>query len=162
MLRALEDYLDRLNGLHADISHAIEGLPQAALDWVLDDDMNSLGVLVVHLTGAERYWIGDVAAGDPSGRDRAAEFEASGMDEATLKQRLATVSAYVRGVLEQLTLPELEAVRTSPRDGREFSVAWCLAHALEHMAIHLGHIQIIRQLWDQRQRVGSDETSGPG
>jgi ankyrin repeat protein len=29
-------------------------------------------------------------------------------------------------------------------------VAWCLAHALEHTALHLGHMQITRQLWEQR------------
>ena len=151
MLQVLEDYLGRLSALHAEIAHAIEGLPQAALDWVPGAEMNSLGVLVVHLAGAERYWIGDVVGGDPSGRDRNAEFRTSGMDGAVLKQRLDDSLAYVRGVLEQLTLPELEATRASPRDGREFTVAWCLAHALEHTAIHLGHIQIIRQLWDQQQ-----------
>jgi uncharacterized damage-inducible protein DinB len=151
MLQVLGDYLDRLNGLHAEIAHAIEGLPQAALDWVPGAEMNSLGVLVVHLTGAERYWIGDVAVGDPSGRDRNAEFRTSGMDGAVLKQRLDDSLAYIRSVLDRLTSTELEAMRTSPRDGREFTVAWCLAHALEHTALHLGHIQIIRQLWDQQQ-----------
>jgi ankyrin repeat protein len=59
--------------------------------------------------------------------------------------------SYSRGVLEQLTLQDLAALRVSPRDGQEFTVAWCLAHALEHMAVHLGHMQIMRQLWDQRQ-----------
>ena len=29
-----QDYLDRLQELHADITQAIEGLPGAALDWV--------------------------------------------------------------------------------------------------------------------------------
>ncbi len=113
--------------------------------------MNSIGALVVHLTGAERYWIGDVAGRDPSGRDRAAEFRARGLDEAELKRRLDGSLAYARGLLEGLTLQDLDAARVSPRDGREFTVAWCLAHALEHTAIHLGHIQIIRQLWDQQQ-----------
>ena len=30
-------------------------------------------------------------------------------------------------------------------------VAWALLHALEHTAIHLGHMQIMRQLWEQRR-----------
>lgn len=148
MLRVLGDYLERLDGLHAEIAHAIEGLPQTALDWVPGADMNSLGVLVIHLTGAERYWIGDVAGGDPSGRDRDAEFETSGMNGAILKQCLDDSSAYIRSVLGQLTLQDIGTTRISPRNGKEFTVAWCLAHALEHTAIHLGHIQIIRQLWD--------------
>jgi len=28
-------------------------------------------------------------------------------------------------------------------------VAWALAHALEHTALHLGHIQIGRELWQE-------------
>jgi uncharacterized damage-inducible protein DinB len=152
MLTALGDYLERLQALHADIERAIEGLPQAALDWVPGPDVNSLCVLVVHLIGAERYWIGDVVGGDPSDRDRAAEFRVRGLDGAALRKRLDDVLAHSRGVLEQLTLQDLATLRVSPRDGREFTVAWCLAHAMEHTAIHLGHMQIIRQLWDQRQK----------
>jgi len=149
----LGDYLERLQDLHGAIERAIEGLPQTALDWVPGLEMNSLGVLVVHVVGAERYWIGDVVARDPSGRDREAEFRARGLDAATLKDRLANSLAYCRGALEGLTLQDLETPRTSPRDGRTFTVAWSLAHAPEHTALHLGHIQITRQLWEQRQEV---------
>jgi hypothetical protein len=31
-------------------------------------------------------------------------------------------------------------------------VGWALLHALEHTAIHLGHIQITQQLWDQKNK----------
>jgi len=67
VLPILEDYLERLQALHESIESAIEGLPQAALDWVPGPDMNSFAVLVTHVAGAERYWIGDVAGRDPSG-----------------------------------------------------------------------------------------------
>jgi uncharacterized damage-inducible protein DinB len=145
-----EAYLDRLQGLHDNILQAIEGLPPAALDWIPGPDMNSIAVLVVHTVGAERYWVGDVVARDPSGRDRTAEFRAQGLDAATLKKCLNETLAHTRGVLEGLTLRDLEAIRISPRDGREYTVAWALAHALEHTAMHVGHIQITRQLWEQR------------
>lgn len=147
-----EAYFERLEALHADAKRAIAGLPQDALDWVAGPDVNPLGALVVHLTGAERYWIGDVVGGEPSGRDRAAEFEARGWDEAVLTLRLDETLAHCRAVLGGLTLEELAELRTSPRDGRQFSVAWSLAHALEHTALHLGHIQIVRQLWEQQGR----------
>lgn len=150
MVSVLENYLERLQALHADIERTIEGLPPPALDWVPGPDMNSLGVLAVHVAGAERYWIGDVVGRDPSGRDRAAEFRTRGLDAAALKACLAETLAYSQAVLERLTLPDLEATRVSLRDGREFTVAWCLAHALEHTALHLGQMQITRQLWEQQ------------
>ena len=145
MLSILEDYLERLQALHADMRSAIEGLPQEALDWVPGKDINSLCALVVHTAGAERYWIGDVVGGEPSGRDRAAEFRTHGLDGATLKARLAAALAHSQTVLEELTLPDLEETYVSPRDGRQFTGAWCLAHAVEHTALHLGHMQIPRQ-----------------
>lgn len=151
MLPVLIDYLDRLQALHADMHHALDGLSQAALDWSPGPDMNSLAVLAVHSAGAERYWIGDVAGRDPSERDRAAEFHTRGLDAAALTARLDATFAHSRTVLEGLTSSELEALRPSSRDGRGVTVAWALAHALEHTAVHVGHMQIVRQLWDQRQ-----------
>jgi uncharacterized damage-inducible protein DinB len=145
------DFLNRLDELHTNIEQSINDLPQEALDWKPGATMNSISVLIVHLTGAERYWIGDVAVGDPSSRDRAAEFRVSGISTQTLQQRLVISSAYAQRVIARLTLEDFEQDCVSPRDGRKFTVAWALLHALEHTAIHLGHIQITRQLWEQQQ-----------
>ena len=114
------------------------------------EDMNSLAVLATHTAGAERYWISDVAGQNPSDRDRDAEFRASGLDQATLKQRLDDVLVAVEKTLESLTLEDLEADRVSHRNQRTFTVGWSILHAMEHTAMHLGHMQMLRQLWDQR------------
>lgn len=151
MIPAIEDYLDRLGKLHADIQSVIEGLPPEALDWVPGSDANSLCALAVHVAGAERYWIGDVVGRDPSHRDRSAEFRAQGLDATTLITRLANTLDHSRSVLEGLRLVELEDERISPRDGRRVRVAWAMAQALSHTAEHLGQMQLTRQWWDQRQ-----------
>ncbi|MBE0411071.1 MAG: DUF664 domain-containing protein [Anaerolineales bacterium] len=62
----LVNYLMNLEELHAEIRDAIKGLAQEALDWNTGNNMNSLAVLVIHIIGAERYWIGDVICGDDS------------------------------------------------------------------------------------------------
>lgn len=142
-----EDYLNILQACHTDVLKALDGLPPAALDWVSGPEMNSISVLVFHLTGAERYWIGDVAAQEPSDRDRDSEFKVHDVGMDVIRKRLDDSLAYARKTLEKLTLQDLEASRTSPRDGRKFTVAWALLHALEHTNLHLGHIQITRQLW---------------
>jgi uncharacterized damage-inducible protein DinB len=147
---AFDSCYDRLAALHAEIEQALDGLPPEALDWSPGPDMNSLAVLVVHTTGAERYWIGDVAAGVPSGRDRDAEFRTQGVDAAQLRARLAETLDLSRRFLEGLSVEQLEEARVSPRSTRTFTVAWCLAHALEHTGQHAGQIQMTRQLWDQR------------
>ncbi len=153
MHRVFEDYFIRLEVLHASVEKAIAGLPPSALDYVPGPDMNSLTILVTHLAGAERYWIGDVAGQEPSGRIREKEFQARGMVEADLRHRLAEVLAHSRSVLERLSLNDLDAERTSERDGRTMTVAEALFHALEHTGLHTGQIQITRQLVDARREA---------
>lgn len=144
------DYLLNLKEIHADIRNAIQGLLPEELDWSSGTEMNSLTVMVVHLMGAERYWIGDVILGESSGRDRDSEFMVRGLSEADLVSRLGEIEIYVQKALETLSLQELQAKRTSPRNGREVTVGWALCHALKHTALHSGHIQLTRQMWERR------------
>jgi hypothetical protein len=143
-----EDYLNNLYELHSDIEKALEGLTPAALDWVPQPGMNSIGVMVFHLTSAERFLIGDMIAGDNSNRDRDAEFKVQGLGMSALVKRLTDNRAYIFGVLAGLTLADLEARRMF-RNQREVTVGWVLGHALKHTATHLGQIQLTRELWDK-------------
>ena len=143
-----KDYLNLLQDCHNSILEALEGLVPDALDWNPGPDMNSISVLIFHLTGAERYWIGDIAAQDPTERDRDAEFRVHDVEMDVLKKRLANNLEYARIVLDKINIQDLETTRTSA-NGREFTVAWALLHALDHATLHLGQIQITRQLWEQ-------------
>jgi hypothetical protein len=146
-----EDYLTNLQELHKDILSTLEGLPSTALDWTPPGSgYNSLNVLIVHLTASARYWLGDVVAREPSGRVREAEFQFNGLSLDELRNRLAGSLDYARRALEKLTFPDLETSRIAPHNGRETTVGWALAHALIHTALHVGHIQITRQLWEQQ------------
>jgi uncharacterized damage-inducible protein DinB len=146
------DCFDRLGTLHAEIEKAIVGLPQEALDWSPGPGMNSMAVLVVHTAGAERYWIGDVIGQDDSGRVRDEEFMTKGLDETALCGKLAAALEHSRGVLADLSVTDLDQPRRSARHGEDFTAGWALVHALEHTAVHTGHIQLMRQLWDQSQQ----------
>ena len=141
--------LDEYAALHAEIVKAIDELPAEALDWVPGPEMNSLSVLVAHLTGSERYWIGDVARGDPSGRDREAEFRVKGMTAEALKKRVADLDAYEAAAFETMQLGDLEEMRIAPRGGRQVTVAGALLHPLQHTGQHVGHIEILKQQWMQ-------------
>jgi uncharacterized damage-inducible protein DinB len=147
------NYLNILQQCHSDIQKALDGLPPAALDWSPGPEMNSISVLVFHLTGAERYWIGDVAAQDSTERDRDAEFKVRDVDVNVLKKRLVDNLEYARTALEKFSVQNLETTRVSARDGHEFTVAWALLHALEHSTLHLGQIQLTRQLWEQSSKT---------
>lgn len=149
MLTYFADYFSLLQICHNDIHKALNGLPSEALDWIPGKDMNSISVLVFHLTGAERFWIGDVAAQEPSNRNRDAEFKVHDLGTEVLKERLDETLAYAKTTLEKFSLQDLETPRHLPQTDREFTVGWALLHALEHATEHKGQIQLTRQLWEQ-------------
>jgi uncharacterized damage-inducible protein DinB len=132
-----------------EILKTIEGLPTTALDWSPAPEANSISVLVFHVSGSERYWIGDVAMGEPSDRDREAEFRARGFEAEVLKAKLDASLEYAQTALERLTLDDLEQTRPVLRGGRTVTVAYALLHTLEHAREHVGHIQLTGQLWKQ-------------
>jgi uncharacterized damage-inducible protein DinB len=147
-----EVYSGTLQSLHAEFERLIDGLSQTALDWQPGQDMNSLAVLLAHVAGSERYWIGDVAGQEPSHRVREEEFRTQMQDAAALRRRLADALAHSQQILQRLTMQDLEQERESSLHGRTYTVAYALMHALEHMGTHLGHAQLVRQLWDQREK----------
>jgi uncharacterized damage-inducible protein DinB len=143
------DYLERLADLHQDCHVALTDVPDAAINWVPAANMNSLAVLITHLTGAERYWIGDVAVGDPSDRIRAAEFEVTDADAQSLRSRLDEALAYAQDALREFSIEKLDEQRMLRMHNFECTVGWALLHALEHSALHTGQVQLTRQLWEQ-------------
>ena len=141
------DCLNNLQELHNDVVKALEGLPAEALDWSPKAGVNSITALVVHMTGAERFLFGEIIGGQSLNRNRDAEFLTKNMTLETLMQRLADNRPYIAGVLEPLTLVDLEG--KCILRSRQVTVGWVIGHALKHTATHLGHIQVMRDMWDQ-------------
>ena len=150
MDKLFAEMLDRLNAVHQIIEEAVAGLPAEAIDWTPGPNLNSLGVLLAHTLASERYWIGDVAGRDPSGRARDDEFVTQGVTAAEFLSRSQVILAHSQAVLKRLSLTELGDSRPRPDGDRTVTVAWAILHALEHAALHAGHIEITRQLWDRR------------
>jgi uncharacterized damage-inducible protein DinB len=151
----ISDYLSCIDAQHERMKQALTDLPLEAVDWQPLASMNTIGVLVVHTCGSARYWVGDVVAGEPVPRDRAAEFASRGIAAPELVTRLADNRDYIRKVLESLQPEQLESVRKTPRHPDGCTVMWVLLHVLEHTALHAGHIQMLRKLWDERNTAST-------
>ncbi len=150
MIPFYEALAERFHDLHEEIRNDLNSLPPEALDWIPGHEMNSVSVIIVHLTGAERFLIGDVIMQDPSNRNRDGEFLVKGMTKVDLNRRLNETESYTMAALEKLNLTALETKRMHPRRGEEVSVAWAILHALDHVATHVGHINLTTQLWQQK------------
>ena len=151
MQKFYEALFDQLQARHRELLKILDELPPEAYDWKPVHGMNSMAVLIFHMTGGERYWIGDVVKGEDSHRDRDAEFKVSGLSRETLKQRIIDLEAYEKTVLEGMKVEQLDEERLSPRHDRKYSVAWGLMHALEHTSEHVGHIHVMNDLWKARK-----------
>ena len=129
-------------------------LPPEAFNWRPlegDESTNSLASTLAHLTGSERYWVGEVAGERPAHRDRDAEFRVRAASAAELQALLDQAAAVTRDTLSTLAPAKLdETVKAGMRDERAVTRRWAVVHALEHIAVHVGHMQLTRQLWQAR------------
>jgi len=124
------------------IQRCLDVLPEAAI-WRRDDDAsNSIGNLLLHLSGNIGQWIVSGVGGAPDARVRRAEFEArEGDGGAALMERLL---ATVRDA--DAVLASLDAVRLAERctiQGRDVTVLDAVYHVVEHFSMHTGQIILL-------------------
>ena len=158
MLSELDNYRQRIEDLRGQVRDLVAGLPAEALNWrPLSGEgeglTNSLAVLVAHVAGAERFWIGEVVGGLPASRDREAEFATKAEDAGELVHLLEATGAETRHVLARLEPSDLDGERVAR--GRTIPVRWCILHVVDHTALHLGHMQLTYQLWRGGEGVPS-------
>lgn len=127
------------------LRHAVESMPADALWWRPHEHANSVGNLLIHLTGNLRQWIVSGVGGAPDARHRASEFAArGGADAATLLADLERVLDDVDGVIAGLDAGALQERRTI--QGRDVAVIDAVYHVVEHFALHLGQIIYVAKL----------------
>lgn len=140
----------RLEELHNSMKQVIDALPTEALDWSPAPEVNSVAVLVAHVCGSEHFWIGEKVGGAPVQRDRAAEFAVRALDHAALVALLDAALEMAAHALTTLTLEALPQPAGVSSRGFAYDVAWALQHALEHVALHTGHVELMRQWWESQ------------
>jgi len=155
MIKEIQGYLTSLNDLRNQVKSLLKGLPVEALDWQPIQEegelaTNSLGVLATHLAGSETFWMKEIIARQPIRRNRDAEFLARRVAASELQARLDSAAAITEEVLSSLQESQMEEERE--HRGRMVTIRWAILHVFEHFALHLGHMQLTRQLWLARSR----------
>jgi len=107
-------------------------------------ESNTALVLATHLIGAAEYWVLQVAGGQDVGRERSAEFRATG----TAAELVARYERWLTAMQQMFqTLPEDRLEQPARRfSGEPITVRDALLHAVEHSALHQGHLELTRQL----------------
>ena len=142
-----------LKTLHADMRFLIKGVPGAGLNWKPGVNTNSLWSLVLHTLGTTLHLLSTAADIDPRWQDwkRQTELSATGEDPALLLTAINNMDDFLDKVFPVV---EDEDAAAAERDwlGKQRPVSWLMAHAVEHAGRHVGHMELTRQLWDQRQK----------
>ena len=149
----IEGYRRQLQSLLKRVCACLDGLSEAQLNWRPPmHGANSAYVIAAHTLGNARAWVLGIACGWPVERDRPAEFQASGPDAADLTAQARRLSDDIDAALAALA-PSALAQRLLPPKSlfgegelREISVREVLLDVVEHASIHLGQLQITRDL----------------
>ncbi len=143
------DYQERLEDLQHRLHREVQDLSSEAIDWSPGPQMNSVAVLLAHITGLLQEGI-DIALNTPPSRVREQEFQTRGVLGTEMLRRLDAVIDYARDAMPRLGLEDLDKERKD-EDGT-VTCGWALLHALEHAYLHLGHVQLTCQIWRQREK----------
>lgn len=138
----------------AQFRQAIAGIPDDDLNsWKPaaeaggGGEMNTFASLAVHITGAGTWRVFQQVYGDDVHRDREAEFHAT----ATADEIDRMFDGWLAGFRERLERPVQPDLASLPETPREDHPDWTrkrwLLTMIDHNALHLGHVQIHRQLW---------------
>ena len=121
------------------IRRCVDVLPRAVVWARPNQASNSVGNLIVHLTGNVSEWILGGIGGRPITRYRAGEFaQRDGADGSKLLENLEAVLTEADAVLADLTEKDLE--RSVVIQDRHTTVLAAVYHVVEHFAMHTGQI----------------------
>ena len=149
----IDGYRRQIQSLLGRVCACLQGLSEAQLNWRPPmPGANSAYVIAVHTLGNAQAWVLGIACGWPIERDRPAEFRASGPDAADLTAQARRLSDDIDAALAALAPSALDQRLLPPQslfgEGEliEISVREALLHVVEHASLHLGQLQITRDL----------------
>jgi uncharacterized damage-inducible protein DinB len=135
---------------HRKIRGALEQVSDEDIWWRPNDASNSIGHLLLHISGNLRQWVVSGLGGAPDDRTRDREFAPDHQpNRDALLDRLAGVIGEAEDVLDRLDPATLAASHTI--QGREVTGLEALYHAVEHFGMHTGQI-----LYIVKMRAGRD------
>jgi uncharacterized damage-inducible protein DinB len=136
--------IEELEELSDAVRQLAEPLTEKQLWSKPVDPGNSIGHIVLHLTGNLNHFVGAQLGGSGYVRDREREFtEANPPAKAVLLAELDKAVAVFRRVVEKLDAAKLSAPHPEARFG---SVMKALMHLVAHFALHRGQMSYIIRL----------------
>jgi DinB superfamily len=129
---------------HDDMANLVRGLPAGALTWSPGGDAPALAGLALHVLDVERYLVA-IASGEQiewSGQDGSRIH-----DEASEHELVAAIAEMGR-LLGQALERAADARLSELQPGGTGTVGAALVEDLDHVAVHVGQMQLTRNLYE--------------
>ena len=149
MSSEINTYIELFKSAHQQMKDIIVDMSEDELSWCpIEGETNSASVLMIHVLGAERFRIHQIAGGIDVNRDRESEFVPSSVTLDNLLDYLKEVDADTQKVFESLSSSALDKIVPAVRSyEKDEPVRWHVLHTIEHFGIHIGHLSLNRQLY---------------
>lgn len=147
-----EEYLPK-------IERCLEQLSDEQIWWRPNSDSNSIGNLILHLSGNARQWIICGLGGETDKRQRQTEFDERRIitraELVTLLRKTVADVDEVLGKFDTLRLLDLY-----PIQGTEATALSGIFHVTEHFSMHTGQIILLTKMLINRDLVFYDFSTG--
>lgn len=149
MIPQFETACKILEDLHMDIMTLLETVGSDGMNWTPEiNDINSMYAIANHTILSQYWWIQENLNQEKIERNRPAEFNARAEDLKSLRILFKEIESLTQKVLEKLQQQETQALRQVKE--RQVTIEWIVLHVIEHTALHLGQMQIMKQLWENK------------
>lgn len=127
------------------IRRCIDSLSEEEIWWRPNEHSNSVGNLILHLTGNLRQWVVSGVGGKPDTRKRQREFDEVGpvaVDKLMFRfEQIVQEACEALQALDADTLLQRRMIQ-----GNDVTVMSAIYHAIEHFSTHTGQIIYITKL----------------
>ncbi len=132
------DYLPKLR-------HCLNRLTDEQVWWRPNEESNSIGNLLLHLSGNARQWIATGLGGGIDGRVRQTEFDQRAI--VSRKDLLQTLEQTLTGVEDVLVrFDDRRLLETFAIQGTDVTALEAIFHVTEHFSMHTGQIILLTKL----------------
>ena len=136
----LNQSVDFLDGHYLPkIEQCVATLSEEDLWWRPNEASNSIGNLILHLSGNVRQWIVSGVGSKPDTRRRQEEFDATGGKKKDEVMKLLRETVREAGDVLRSADPE-RLLDRAVIQGKEVSLLYAVYHVVEHFSMHTGQI----------------------
>ncbi len=141
------------------IQRCLESLNDDDVWWRANEESNSIGNLMLHLSGNIRQWMVSGLGGVADDRFRQAEFDArSSMSRTDLLSTLSEAVTQVDAVLAHFDVNNL--LRRYQIQDCEVTALEAIFHVIEHFSMHTGQIILLTKLLAKKDLRFYDFSTG--